>query len=149
MRTTVPALLGCALALTLLGQVLSASQVPVPKPSLATPPKRGDVVRMEGCINVATFTDRKTQLTYRLRGVKELMQRIDADHQGHVDAVTGTIKSERKFGTERSRSGKKTTLVVGVREKKDVPFDGKELEELDPVLEVKSIEHIGGSCPAR
>ena len=150
MRTTVlPCVLGSALAVTLLGQVLSGSQIPAPKSSLATPLKRGDVVTLEGCITAATFTDRKTRLTYRLTGVKELIQRVDSDHQGHVDAVTGTVKSERKFATERSRKGKKTTLVVGVREVTVVPSDGKELEELDPVLEVKSIEHIGGSCPAR
>ena len=150
MRTTLlPSVFGSALAVTLLGQVLSASQIPAPKPSLATPPKRGDVVTLEGCINGATFTDRKTQTTYRLKGAKELVKRIDSDHQGHVDVVTGTVKSERKFATERSRTAKKTTFVAGVREVRDVQPDSKELEELDPVLEVKSIEHIGGSCPAK
>ena len=148
MRTTVlSCVLGSALAITLLGHVLSASQIPTPKPSLATPPKRGDVVTLEGCITGATFTDRKTQLTYRLKGAKELIRRIDSDHQGHVDKVTGTVKSERKFENQRSRTAKKTTLVVGVREKKDLPPETRELEELDPELEVTSIEHIGGSCP--
>jgi hypothetical protein len=150
MRTTVlPLVLGNALAITLLGSVSSAFQIPEPRPTLATPPKRGDVVTIEGCIAAATLTDRKTRLTYRLKGAKELTQRIDSDHQGHVDVVTGTVKSDRKFASERSRTAKKTTIVVGVREVSVVPSNGQELEETDPELEVTSIEHIGGSCPLK
>lgn len=143
----VPCVIGCALAATLLGQVSSAAQVPEPKPSQATPPKRGDVVTIEGCINRDVLTDRKTMLTYRLKGAKELMRRVDKEHQGHIDQVTGTVKSERKFANERRRTEKKTTFVVGVREVSKVPKDEAELEELEPLLEVASIQHLGGGCP--
>lgn len=137
-------ILACACCCAVLGVARSAAQVPQITPKDA--PKRGDTITIEGCIDGQTLTERATRLTYQLEGDKPLIQHLKSEHEGHMDKVTGKLKSERLIGSVKSKTVGKTTFRIGSREQRQIQEPQTEERELDPILEVTAIEHIKSGC---
>lgn len=122
------------------------------KPAADRPPKRGDTVVVRGCVTggmieagelSARDGDYKHPLAYdyRLTGKKELVATIKKDHAGHVDIVTGVLKTD--MPTEmKGLSGRvgNTSIGVGLGGPQGVP------PRPLPVLEVSSFEHVDVRC---
>jgi hypothetical protein len=125
------------------------------KPRDAPPePKRGETVVALGCVKGSVLestdtestdgTGRLTQLvTYRLTGDKDVLKVLKREHDGHIEEITGVLKSELATNEKRGKQFGKTRIVVGVGP--SARADGQQPQPL-PVLSVKSFRHIAASC---
>lgn len=137
-----------ALALT----VINAQEKPL-EPSSG--PKRGDTITVRGCIVGGTIESSETEVrdstgkysgfvTYRLTGEKKALKQIKQEHDGHVDILTGVLKSD--LPNENTPRGKRignTRITVGIGEQ---PRTDPRAPQFMPALQVKEIEHTGASC---
>jgi hypothetical protein len=118
-------------------------------------PKRGDAVIVRGCIDGGTVVSNDIQVrdssasyagevTYRMSGDKKVVNPIKKEHNGHVDVLTGTLKSDLPdaHGSRGTRVGN-TRIIIGAG-----PQNGPDAQRPPslPVLVVKEIEHTGVSC---
>ena len=119
------------------------------------PPQSGDTVVARGCLSGATLDsseisgrdkkDNETRytefVTFRLTGDKKVLQEIRSNHSGHVDLVTGELRSDlAKLGTlGKSVGNSRVTIGVGRGMSPEPPPPM-------PVLKVKSLEHTGVTC---
>lgn len=126
-------------------------------------PKRGDAVIVRGCIDGSTVVSTDIQVrdssasyagevTYRMSGDKKVVNPIKKEHKGHVDVLTGTLKSDLPDANapRETRVGR-TRIVIGAGPQSGPeaqrPFGaGSQGPPSFPVLEVKEIEHTGVSC---
>lgn len=105
-------------------------------------PKKGDVLTVKGCITGPTIEDLSSLRTYRLTGGKALLKELANDHTGHMDELTGTLKSTLVQASARSKQVGRTRISIGVAESRSAPDRGESL----PVLSVKSFQHLPGVC---
>jgi hypothetical protein len=105
-------------------------------------PKKGDLLTVRGCITGPTIEDPGSLRTYRLTGDEALLKELAKEHSGHVDEVTGTLKSTLVQGSTRSKQVGKTRISVGVAESRSAPDRSAAL----PVLSVTSFKHLPGVC---
>ena len=118
----------------------------------AKPPKRGDTVVAKGCLKGGVLEssdltsgsggDYIEMTTYRLTGDKESLAEIRKDHDGHLDVITGELRTDLPKATRAAKIGN-SRISVGVG-----PSRGMMPEPLPPmpVLKVKSFEHTGIDC---
>lgn len=118
----------------------------------AKPPKRGDVVVAKGCLKggVLESGDLTSEgggayiemTTYRLTGDKESLAEIKKDHDGHLDVITGELRTDLPTATRGAKIGN-SRITIGVG-----PSRGMMPEPPPPmpVLKVKSFEHTGIDC---
>ena len=116
-------------------------------------PKRGDTIVARGCIASGKIESSETQVpdrkgrysvlvVYRLTGEKKALKQIKEDHEGHVDVLTGVLKSD--LPNQNAPSGKRmgnTRVVIGV-----APRTDPHAPEFLPALQVKKIDHTGINC---
>lgn len=123
-----------ALAAAGRSQVTSA-----PKPK---EPANSNFIVVRGCVSGSMLEDAGNRRTYRLKGSRSLLSLLAKEHQGHVEEVTGELKSERRMGGRKTKQvGKKTSVYVGAAEDRNTGS-----EDPIPELEVKSFEHLTGVC---
>lgn len=141
-------------ALLLLLAASIGLQEPVPEPK---PPKRGDTVTIKGCLDggVLESTESSTAdrggnlhnaVVYRLTGDKDLLRRIKKEHAGHLDVLTGVLKTDPPTTTVRGTRIGKTRIFIGAGASRGM---GPEPPPPMPVLEVKELEHTEVSCGTR
>jgi hypothetical protein len=120
------------------------------------PPKRGDVVIAKGCVKGGVLEAADVSgpggtgaglvdiVTFRLTGDKKALQEIKRDHEGHVDIVTGELKTDLPTTTEtQGKKIGKTGITVGVGGSRGMmPPPPPPM----PVLKVTAFEHSGVSC---
>jgi hypothetical protein len=105
-------------------------------------PKKGDSLVVTGCITGPTIEETDTLRTYRLTGDKAVLQELGKEHVGHLDEVSGTLKSTLVSSTARSKQFGKSRITVGAVESRSAPVRSEPL----PVLSVKSFRHMSGVC---
>ena len=118
-------------------------------------PKRGDTLVVRGCIaggliesseaeaNDSTGTYRG-RVTYRLTGDKKALKQLKQEHDGHVDIVTGILKSNLpQENTPRGKRVGNTHITVGVGTQ---PTNDPTAPQYLPALELKELEHTGVPC---
>ena len=116
-------------------------------------PKRGDEVAVRGCISGGTIESSETEVrdstgkysafvTYRLTGEKKTLKTIKQEHDGHLDTLTGILKSDLP-NTPRGKRIGNTRITVGIGE---APRSDPRAVEYMPTLEVKEVEHSGTTC---
>jgi hypothetical protein len=110
-------------------------------------PKKGDTIVVKGCINGSLIQDDDRLRTFRLTGPKDLLKQIRKEHDNHVDEVTGILQSSLS-GTTRGKQFGRTRITIGGGQDPRAPR-GAPQEEFLPALEVTSINHLMGTCPAR
>jgi hypothetical protein len=135
-------LLACALFAVLVVHAASAAQDP-PRDQTKIP-ERGDTITVEGCLDGSTIKDIDTGLTFRLKGEKALIKQLGKEHKGHMDKLTGVLKSELRMGGVKGKRVGNTVISIGGAEARTSP--GAMQQELNPVLEVKTLEHLPGVC---
>lgn len=118
-------------------------------------PKRGDTIVVRGCISGGTIESSETEVrdttgkyssvvTYRLTGDKKTVKQIKKEHDGHVDVLTGVLKSD--LPNETSVRGKRignTRITVGVGAQ---PNTDPHSPRFMPAFEVKELEHTEVTC---
>ena len=142
----------------LIGMLLAALIVPAgqDKPdSEVKPPKPGDTVVARGCLSGGTLDssevtgrDKKGNetrysefVTFRLTGDKKVLQEIRRDHSGHIDLVTGELRSDLTKTGLLGKTVGNSRVTVGVGRGMS-PEPPPPL----PVLKVSAIEHTGVTC---
>ena len=123
----------------------------------ARTPAKGDAIRVKGCLMGPTLESIETvvtdevgktagPMTYQLRGNKDLLKRMRAEHDGEQVEVEGILKSAlpQDDATRTKKVGKtKITFGVGTpTAQRGVPDTHTSL----PVLEVKSYDGGGARC---
>jgi hypothetical protein len=108
----------------------------------AAEPRKGDSLVVVGCITGPAIEETDTLRTYRLTGDKAVVKELAKQHVGHVDEVSGTLKSTLVASTARSKQVGKTRITIGAVESRSAPDRGESL----PVLAVKSFRHLPGVC---
>ena len=112
---------------------------PEPKPKI---PEKGDTIVVKGCLSGSMLQDSESGRTYRLKGEKGLMKVLTKEHKGHMDEVTGELKSSLLTGSTRSKQVGKTKISIGVADTRNTGV----ADEYNPVLQVKSFNHLPGEC---
>lgn len=112
---------------------------PEPKPKV---PEKGDMIVVKGCLAGSMLEDSEGGRTYRLKGDKSVMQLLTKEHKGHMDEVTGELKSSLRAAGGRSKQVGRTKISIGVAETRNTGG----ADEYYPVLEVKSFKHLLGVC---
>lgn len=153
MHTVVIALL---LSVPVLDGALAAVQPMQDKPAEGSKePKRGDTLVVRGCItggmiesSDADATDStgtyRGLVTYRLTGDKKALKQIKREHDGHVDIVTGKLKSNLpQQNTPRGKRVGNTRITVGIGAQ---PTNDPTAPQYLPALEVKDLEHTSVTC---
>jgi hypothetical protein len=107
-------------------------------------PRKGDPLVVTGCIAGPTVEETDTLRTFRLTGDKALVKEITKEHAGHIDEVSGTLKSTLTAGTAPGKQFGRSRISIGIVESKSRP--APERGEALPVLAVKSFRHLPGSC---
>lgn len=110
--------------------------------SKAKPPAKGTAIVVSGCIRDSTIEETGTGRIFRLTGDKKTLKELMQSHDGHVDDVSGVLKSELLQTMERSKRIGKTRISIGATESRNTPAEGF------PILSIKSFEHTGGMCKA-
>jgi hypothetical protein len=138
--------------------VLGAGQAVAQEKEKARPPKSGDTIIVEGCLNAtmlegasATPADGNNALlpsglTYQLKGKKDVLKDLTAKHNGQVVEITGVLKSNIDTGSAHGTTIGKTRVVVGVQSTSPDRAMMPGTQELLPVLEVKSFESGAINC---
>jgi hypothetical protein len=112
-------------------------------------PRRGETLVVTGCIerdriasHTIEITERKTSwdgaVTFRMTGDKKIVNTLKGDHEGHIEIVTGVLRSE--LPVESNRRIGNTTIGMGLPGRNAPPMPSY------PVLDVKSAEHTDKSC---
>ena len=116
-------------------------------------PKRGDTIVVRGCITGGKIESSETQVpdrrgaypvlvTYRLTGEKKALKQIREDHAGHVDVITGVLKSDLPHqNASRGKRIGNTDIVIG-----NPPRTDPHTPQFLPALQVKKIDHTGINC---
>jgi hypothetical protein len=142
-------LLAIALA-TVTALAAQDPEIPVKK----GPAKKGDTVVIRGCVSGALLDDMDaksidtptglggTAVTYRMTGDKKMLQILKKEHNGHVEMVTGVLKSD-PGATPLGKQMGKTRITIGAGPTATSPAMQTPYY---PVLEVKSFEHSGTTC---
>ena len=118
-------------------------------------PKRGDVVTVRGCISGSTISSSdievrdstgkySTFVTFRLTGNKKVVNPIKKEHDGHVDVLVGTLKSDLpETNAPHGKRIGKTRIIIGVGQQ-----SGRDSQRYEPMpaLDVTAIEHTGVTC---
>ena len=146
----------CTVAVLLIAGLApgAAQDAPEKKPR---PPGKGDAVVVKGCLSrgvLAAHDTRKedddaaattSPIDFRLTGSKRILKPFREEHEGHLEEVTGVLKSH--LPDEKSAKGMRiggTGIFIGG----GAPRAGgiQEMTPHLPVLEVKSVRHIGDRC---
>jgi hypothetical protein len=150
-RTLVVWQCGAVLALAGAGYALAAQK------DVATE-KGADLVTIAGCVHGSHFKPSRDSLNdlpasvvgaseWTLRGKRELLQRLQRDHDGHLEEVTGVIKipqgPDQTTAQVRSKDlGKKTRVTIGERQS-----NGWIKETPQPItITVDSFRHMEMRC---
>ena len=83
-------------------------------------------------------------VTYRLTGDKKALKQMKQEHDGHVDIVTGILKSD--LPQENTPLGKQvgnTRITVGAGAQ---PTNDPTAPQYLPALQFKALEHTGVTC---
>jgi hypothetical protein len=140
------------IALLLLTFVAAIQQDP---PKENKPPKRGDAVVAKGCVKGSVLEtaelsgagDANTRssdlLTFRLTGDKKTLQELKKEHEGHVDVLTGELKTDLPKSDTGGKKIGNTRITFGVGDRRG-PMQPQPPPM--PVLKVTSFEHTGVSC---
>jgi len=141
-----------ALTIVLLFSGMVAQEKPAEQPREL---KRGDTIVVRGCITGGTVETSDAQandstgthtgfVTYRLTGDKKALKQIKQEHDGHVDIVTGILKSDLPArNTPRGKRVGNTRITVGVGAQ---PTHDPNVVQYLPVLQVKEVEHTDVNC---
>lgn len=130
-----------ALVISLAFVPLGAQDPPVEKKSDKLPEK-GSVMTIKGCITGSSqLQDDDTGLTYRLKGKKALLKDVGDEHKGHVDELTGILRSSLLMGGTKSKRIGNTTISIGAVESRNTGP-----RELNPIFEVTSLKHLPVRC---
>jgi hypothetical protein len=105
-------------------------------------PRKGDPLIVTGCITGPTIQETDTLRTYRLTGDKTILKELAKAHVGHLDEISGTLKSVLVESATRTKQVGKTRISIGAVESRSAP----ERREGLPVLAVKSFRHLPGAC---
>jgi hypothetical protein len=128
------------------------------KEGKAKPPKSGDTIVVEGCLNGtmlegagATPADGSNALlpsglNFQLKGKKNLLKDLVAKHDGQIVEITGVLKSNLDAGAGRGTTIGKTRIVIGVQSTSPDRAMMPGTQEMLPVLEVKSFESAATNC---
>ena len=123
----------------------------------AKAPVKGDSIRVKGCLMGPTLESLETvvtdevgktagPMTYQLKGNKDLLKQMRAEHDGKQVEVEGILKSALpQDDATRSKKVGKTRITFGVgtpTAQRGVPDAHSAL----PVLEVKSYDGAGARC---
>ena len=82
-------------------------------------------------------------VTYRLTGDKKALKQMKQDHDGHVDIVTGILKSDLpQQNTPQGKRVGNTRITVGGPQPTNDPTASQYL----PALQFKELEHTGVTC---
>ncbi len=130
---------------------LAARQPPAQKPAA---PKSGDTVVVKGCLNAGMLESTEIAVadkgdpvpaghTFQLKGKKDLLKQLRAEHDGHVVEITGVLKSQLMDGSQRGTRIGNTRIIVGAESSTRGPAAPPEAL---PVLEAKSFEGSTISC---
>jgi hypothetical protein len=111
----------------------------------AVEPRKGDAVIVTGCITGPTIEETDTLRTYRLTGEKAIVKELAKAHNGHIDEVSGILKSTLIAPATRSKQIGKTRITIGAVESRSTSDHRAPMPEL-PVLSVKSFRHLAGIC---
>ena len=144
-RITAPMAVVCVVVLpgTRRGPVVGTTALAQSGPeSRAKPPAKGAAVVVSGCIRDSTIEETATGRVFRLTGDRKALRELMKAHDGHVDDVSGVLKSGLLQTTERSKRIGKTGISIGAAESRNTPAEGF------PILSIKSFEHTGGMCKA-
>jgi hypothetical protein len=147
---------GIALALASTIALGSIGYAQEPNARTGTPAK-GDAIRVKGCLMGPTLESIETvvtdeigktsgPMTYQLRGDKDVLKRLRAEHDGKQVEVEGILKSSLpQDDAARSKKVGKTKVTFGVgtpTAQRGVPDAHSAL----PVLEVTSYDGAGARC---
>jgi hypothetical protein len=108
------------------------------------PPEKGSTITIKGCIvGSSSLHDAESGLTYRLKGEKAFLKKLGEEHKGHVDEITGILQTSLQMGGTKGKRVGNTVISIGPAE----PMRSSPTpREINPVLEVKSIEHTAILC---
>jgi hypothetical protein len=118
----------------------------------AQEPKKKDdgkaAITVTGCVDGGWLHVRVTDPfgsyaeRYRLRGAKQLLKEMAAQHNGHLLEVTGKVTDTKdtEHAGKTTQVGKKTRIIVGAKDVPQVP-SGQ-----DPTLDVLTYRELTGSC---
>lgn len=108
------------------------------------PPDKGSTITVKGCVvGSSSIHDAGSGLTYRLKGKKDFLKMLGEEHKGHVDELTGVLQTNMRMGGVAGKRIGNTTVTIGAAESMNSPMTPR---EINPILEVKSIEHLGLPC---
>ncbi|MEO8076875.1 MAG: hypothetical protein ABI818_11125 [Acidobacteriota bacterium] len=107
-------------------------------------PRKGDPLVVTGCIIGPTIEETDTLRSFRLTGDKAIVKELAKEHAGHIDEVSGTLKSTLASGTTHGRQFGRSRVSIGIVESKSRPAPDR--GEALPVLAVKSFRHLPGVC---
>ena len=122
------------------------------------PPAKGDEVVVVGCITGPAVEAQETRhvgqetgidraITYRMSGKKDLVKRLREDHDGHLEELTGVLRSALPDASQqRGAQIGRTRIFVGGSSGRRSPMDNAMPAQHLPVLEVKASRHINGRC---
>jgi hypothetical protein len=142
------------IALLLLTLIAGLQQDP-PKEKENEPPKRGDTVIAKGCIRGGALETSDVSrrdgsvsaledlVTFRLTGDKKQLEELKKEHDGHVDAITGELRTDlptKGIGGRKIGNSRITVGVGGSRGMMPEPPPPM------PVLKVASFAHTGVTC---
>ena len=133
----------------ILGALLGAISLQPPvtgqeRPVQTGPPEKGATITVKGCVaGGSALHDEATGVTYRLKGKKDVLKRLGDEHKGHIDEITGVLRTDMKMGGTKSKRIGNTTISIGAAESMGMSSAPRELH---PVLEVTSIEHLPLLC---
>lgn len=123
----------------------------------AKAPAKGDNIRVKGCLMGPTLESIETvvtdeigrssgPMTYQLRGNKDLLKRMRAEHDGQQVEVEGILKSALpQDDATRSKKVGKTKITFGIGTP-TAQRGAPDVHSALPVLEVKSYDGAGARC---
>ena len=145
-----------ALPLVVLAMIAGAAGVEAFQDSDARrPPRNGDDIVVKGCLNGPMLEASEAAdadsllpvgLTFQLKGKKNILKDLVAKHDGQLVEISGVLKSNLDTGATRGRTVGKTRIVVGVQSTNRDQAMMPGMQELQPVLEVKSFESAALNC---
>src|SRR3954464_11750052 len=82
-------------------------------PKAGAEPKKGDALVVTGCIAGQTIEETDTLRTYRLTGDKAVVKELTKEHAGHLDEVSGTLKSTLVGTSPTGTQVGRTRITIG------------------------------------
>ena len=117
---------------------------PGPAATQSKTPSSANEIEVKGCVNGSMLTDVTSGRGYHLTGDKSTIRMLTKEHKGHVEIVTGDLRTERRMGGKKQkRVGEKTIISVGAAES-----HSNGVEDAVSQLKVKSVEHVADTCRA-